>query len=90
MRPPAALRWRRRPSKIRTIRSRLDSGRPGAAQGRTIEAEALYEKGMQLTAKFSGNPKRKRNFEIRARSGRAAVASAARTGTPPSAICRRC
>lgn len=43
-------------------------------QGRTIEADALYEKGMELTSKFKGAPKRKRNFEIRARAGRAAVA----------------
>ena len=43
-------------------------------QGRTIEADALYEKGLAMAAKFSGNAKRKRNFEIRARSGRAAVA----------------
>jgi tetratricopeptide (TPR) repeat protein len=43
-------------------------------QGRTIEADALYEKGLELTTKFKGSPKRKRNFEIRARAGRAAVA----------------
>ncbi len=43
-------------------------------QGRTIEAEALYEKGMELTSKFKGSAKRKRNFEIRARAGRAGVA----------------
>jgi tetratricopeptide (TPR) repeat protein len=43
-------------------------------QGRTIEADALYERGLAITAKFSGNAKRKRNFEIRARSGRAGVA----------------
>ncbi|HEX3598625.1 MAG TPA: tetratricopeptide repeat protein [Lacipirellulaceae bacterium] len=43
-------------------------------QGRTIEADALYEMGMALSSKFSSNAKRKRNFEIRARSGRAGVA----------------
>lgn len=43
-------------------------------QGRTIEADALYDKGLALTTKYSGNAKRKRNFEIRSRSGRAAVA----------------
>jgi tetratricopeptide (TPR) repeat protein len=43
-------------------------------QGRTIEADALYDKGMTIASKFSGNAKRKRNFEIRARSGRAGVA----------------
>jgi Tfp pilus assembly protein PilF len=43
-------------------------------QGRTIEADALYERGLELTSKFNGAPKRKRNFEIRARAGRASVA----------------
>jgi predicted Zn-dependent protease len=43
-------------------------------QGRTIDADALYDKGMSIASKFSGNAKRKRNFEIRARSGRAGVA----------------
>jgi Tfp pilus assembly protein PilF len=43
-------------------------------QGRMIEAEALYEKALELTSKFNGAPKRKRNFEIRARAGRAQVA----------------
>ncbi|HEX4415667.1 MAG TPA: tetratricopeptide repeat protein [Lacipirellulaceae bacterium] len=43
-------------------------------QGRTIDADALYEKGMSIANKFTGNAKRKRNFEIRARSGRAGVA----------------
>lgn len=41
---------------------------------RSIEAEALYEKAMQLIEKFDQNPKRKRNAEIRARTGRALVA----------------
>jgi Tfp pilus assembly protein PilF len=40
---------------------------------RVIEADSLYDKGLQLTEKFSENPRRKRNFEIRARTGRAAV-----------------
>lgn len=43
-------------------------------QGRTIEADALYDKAAALTSKFAGNDKRKRNFEIRAHSGRAGVA----------------
>src|SRR4051794_39892874 len=43
-------------------------------QGRTIEADALYDKGLALTGKFNGAAKRKRNFEIRARAGHAAVA----------------
>jgi tetratricopeptide (TPR) repeat protein len=43
-------------------------------QGRTIEADALYDKGLALTTKFNGSAKRKRNFEIRARAGHAAVA----------------
>ena len=42
-------------------------------QGRTIEADALYEKGLEMATKFNGNAKRKRNFEIRARSGRVGV-----------------
>jgi predicted Zn-dependent protease len=43
-------------------------------QGRTIEADALYARALELTAKFNGAAKRKRNFEIRARAGRASVA----------------
>jgi tetratricopeptide (TPR) repeat protein len=43
-------------------------------QRRLIEAESLYEKARTLTDKFSGNAKRKRNFEIRARTGSALVA----------------
>jgi predicted Zn-dependent protease len=43
-------------------------------QGRTIEADALYARAFELTAKFNGAAKRKRNFEIRARAGRASVA----------------
>lgn len=41
---------------------------------RIIEAESLYDKGLQLTELFSENERRKRNFEIRARTGRALVA----------------
>lgn len=44
------------------------------AQQRTIEADALYAKAFELTAKFNGAAKRKRNFEIRSRAGRASVA----------------
>ena len=44
-------------------------------QGRFIEADALYDKGLALTTKFSGNAKRKRNFDISSRSGRAAIAA---------------
>jgi Tfp pilus assembly protein PilF len=44
------------------------------AQRRIIEADALYDKALQLTDKFNANPKRKRNLEIRARMGRALVA----------------
>jgi tetratricopeptide (TPR) repeat protein len=43
-------------------------------QRRVIEAEALYDKGLQLTEKFSENQRRKRKLEIRARTGRAVVA----------------
>ena len=41
---------------------------------RSIEAESLYDKGLQLAEKFSENARRKRNLEIRARTGRALVA----------------
>lgn len=44
------------------------------AQGGTVEAEALYDKALGLTEKFNDNPKRKRNFGIRGRWGRAQVA----------------
>jgi tetratricopeptide (TPR) repeat protein len=43
-------------------------------QRRLIEAESLYDKGLELAAKFDDNAKRKRNFEVRARTGRALVA----------------
>jgi type IV pilus assembly protein PilF len=42
-------------------------------QGRFIEAEALYDKAIQMIDKFTENPKRKRNFQIRSRAGRAGV-----------------
>ena len=45
------------------------------AQGRLIEAEALYNKAIGLIDGFDGNEKRKRNFLIRARAGRAAVSA---------------
>jgi Tfp pilus assembly protein PilF len=41
---------------------------------RVIEADSLYDKGLQITEKFSENARRKRNLEIRARTGRALVA----------------
>jgi Tfp pilus assembly protein PilF len=41
---------------------------------RIIEAESLYDKALQLTEKFTENARRKRNLEIRARTGRALVA----------------
>jgi Tfp pilus assembly protein PilF len=41
---------------------------------RVIEADALYNQGLQLTERFAENPKRKRSLEIRARLGRAMVA----------------
>jgi predicted Zn-dependent protease len=44
------------------------------AQNRVIEADALYARALELTSKFNGAAKRKRNFEIRARAGRASVA----------------
>jgi tetratricopeptide (TPR) repeat protein len=43
-------------------------------QRRVIEAESLYDKGLELTENFKDNARRKRNFEIRARTGRAVVA----------------
>lgn len=42
-------------------------------QSRTIEAEALFDKALPLVEKFDSNAKRKRNFTIRTRTGRAAV-----------------
>jgi Tfp pilus assembly protein PilF len=43
--------------------------------GQSIAAEALYDKAILLNEKFSENPKRKRNFEIRGRNGRSQVAA---------------
>ncbi|MEX2309538.1 MAG: tetratricopeptide repeat protein [Pirellulales bacterium] len=43
-------------------------------QRRLIEAESLYDKGLALAQKFDGNAKRKRNAEVRSRTGRALVA----------------
>lgn len=45
------------------------------AQGRLIEAEALYDKAIGLIDGFDGNEKRKRNSLIRSRAGRAAVSA---------------
>lgn len=42
--------------------------------GQTIQAEALYERAMQLLDSFDGNAKRTRSLSIRARNGRSAVA----------------
>jgi Tfp pilus assembly protein PilF len=43
-------------------------------QGRAIEADALYDRGLILAEKFNANAKRKRNFQIRAHAGRSVVA----------------
>ncbi|MEN1681592.1 MAG: tetratricopeptide repeat protein [Planctomycetota bacterium] len=40
----------------------------------TIEADALFDKAVSLAEKYNANPKRKRQLQIRAYSGRAAVA----------------
>ena len=42
--------------------------------GRTVEAEALFEKAEALTQQFDENAKRKRSFEVRSIAGRARVA----------------
>lgn len=42
--------------------------------GQTIEADALFDKSVELAEKYDANPKRKRQLQIRAYSGRAAVA----------------
>jgi tetratricopeptide (TPR) repeat protein len=44
------------------------------ASGRLIEAGALYDKALALVAAFNENAKRKRNLEIRCRTGRSLVA----------------
>jgi Tfp pilus assembly protein PilF len=50
-------------------------------QGGTVEGEALYDKALSLIEPFNANQKRKRNFIIRARWGRAAVAERRRNWT---------
>ena len=42
--------------------------------GRSIEADALYDKGLTMNEKFSENARRKRILEIRGRNGRSLVA----------------
>jgi tetratricopeptide (TPR) repeat protein len=42
--------------------------------GQTIMADALFNRAVELSKAYSENPKRKRNFEIRARAGRASIA----------------
>lgn len=42
--------------------------------GRTIEADALYDKAVNLMESFEQNAKRKRDFQIRAYSGRTEIA----------------
>ncbi len=42
-------------------------------QGRFIEAESLFDKAVGLVDKFSENAKRKRNFQIATRNGRANI-----------------
>jgi len=45
---------------------------------RITESAVLFDKAAALTAAFSGNPKRKRDFDIRSNAGNAAVAEARR------------
>jgi Flp pilus assembly protein TadD len=42
--------------------------------GQTIVADALFHRAVELAKAYNENPKRKRNFEIRARAGRASIA----------------
>jgi len=49
-------------------------GDQAVTAGQTIQAEALYEKSLELIDKFQSNSKRKRTFVIRARTGRSLVA----------------
>ena len=49
-------------------------GDQAASQRRMIEADSLYNQALELNNEFKENPKRKRNFEIRARTGRSFVA----------------
>jgi tetratricopeptide (TPR) repeat protein len=43
------------------------------SQGQTAESQALFEKAERLSEKFTANPKRKRNFDIRVLAGLSAV-----------------
>jgi len=43
------------------------------AEGRTMEADALFEKSVGIVAQYDENEKRKRNFDIRLLAGQAAV-----------------
>lgn len=43
------------------------------AEGRTIEAEAVFERAASIVSNFSGNDKRRQNFDIRVLAGRSAV-----------------
>lgn len=49
-------------------------GDQAISAGQTIQAEALYEKALEIIDRFEGNNKRKRSFVIRARTGRSLVA----------------
>jgi Tfp pilus assembly protein PilF len=49
-----------------------------AAANRAVEADAVFDKAISLIEAFKGGEKRKRNFIIRARSGRAGIAEARR------------
>lgn len=49
-------------------------GEQSLAANQIIEADALFDKAVALIEKFDSNAKRKRNFQIRAYRGRAAVA----------------
>lgn len=53
--------------------------------GQTIQAEALYEKSLDLIDGFQGNEKRKRSFIIRARTGRSLVAERRKDWTTAAA-----
>lgn len=49
-------------------------GDQAISAGQTIQAEALYQKALELIDQFKGNEKRKRSFVIRARTGSSLVA----------------
>jgi tetratricopeptide (TPR) repeat protein len=57
-------------------------GDQAIAQGRTVDAEALYEKGLELIGKYDGNAKRKHNMIIKAHNGHALVAERRRKWEP--------